>query len=82
MGGSSRGPSRSMERPMDGGRADPFQITSPPILRFTEMDILDNSGGRRAGSQPRELFGEAAARRSIITPTGLRELVQSFQSME
>jgi hypothetical protein len=57
---------------------------SPPISRFTNLEFLDNSGGRRAGSQPRELFefGEATTRRSLISPRDLQTIVKSYQSID
>ena len=55
---------------------------SPPVSRYTNLDFLDKSSGRRARTQPRELFGEAVAKRNIITPTALRDLVEVYQSMD
>ena len=81
MGGSSGGPSRSMERPMVRSPGGPFQM-SPPISRYTNLDFLEKSGGRRAGNQPRELFGAAVAKRSIITPIALQNRVEGYQSMD
>jgi hypothetical protein len=70
-------------RPSGGSLGGPFQI-SPQASRFINpsMKILDNRGGRRAGNQPQELFGEAATMRSIITPEAIRNLVETYQSMD
>ena len=52
MGGSSEGPSRIRERHMVGSLAGPSHSMSPLISRSTNLELLDNSGGRRGGTEP------------------------------
>ena len=56
MGGSSEGPSRIRERHMVGSLAGPSHSMSPLISRSTNLELLDNSGGRRGGTEPEPKF--------------------------
>jgi hypothetical protein len=78
QGGSSGGLSRSRERHTVGSPAGLSQLMSPPISRFSFL----GSGGRRAGAHPLFEFGETSTNRSLISPRGLQNTVESFQSID
>ena len=68
----------AMGRSNDGSPGGSFQI-SPHASRITNpnVEFLDNSGGRRAGNQPQELFGDDTQLTSstsvpFVVETGLR----------
>ena len=77
-GGSSRDLSPNMEGHTVGSPAGASPVMSPAISRFSFM----GSGGRRAGTHSLFEFGEAATNRSLISPRGLQQIVESVQSFD